>query len=276
MRAVMLLPSFITGLLLVLASFAGNVESEEVEEDKTVGYGIGREQWRGEVNLLSWAPRVYHLKGFLSDFECDHLKELGKPTLHASSVVDHDTGKPKPSNARTSQGTFLARGMDDVVSRVEERVAQVTMLPVSHQESMQILRYQQGEKYSPHHDFFHHETHTSVSAGGQRIMTVLMYIETPLEGGETVFPRADRRSSGPGWSACARAGMSVKPIKGDAVMFYSLFPNGTADASSLHGSCPTLQGEKWSATKWIRVWSRDVQSVPLLLRNRKELRDRVV
>ena len=25
------------------------------------------------------------------------------------------------------------------------------------------------------------------------------------------------------------------------------------DYSSLHGSCPTTMGEKWSATKWIHV-----------------------
>ena len=31
----------------------------------------------------------------------------------------------------------------------------------------------------------------------------------------------------------------------------SLHPNGTTDPTSLHGSCPTLKGEKWSATKWI-------------------------
>ena len=33
----------------------------------------------------------------------------------------------------------------------------------------------------------------------------------------------------------------------------SLLPNGETDNNSLHGSCPTLKGEKWSATKWIHV-----------------------
>jgi prolyl 4-hydroxylase len=45
----------------------------------------------------------------------------------------------------------------------------------------------------------------------------------------------------------------VKAIKGDAVMFYSLKPDGELDPTSLHGSCPTLAGNKWSATKWIHV-----------------------
>ena len=33
----------------------------------------------------------------------------------------------------------------------------------------------------------------------------------------------------------------------------SLQPDGQVDYSSLHGSCPTTKGEKWSATKWIHV-----------------------
>ena len=33
----------------------------------------------------------------------------------------------------------------------------------------------------------------------------------------------------------------------------SLTPNGETDNNSLHGSCPTTKGEKWSATKWIHV-----------------------
>jgi hypothetical protein len=33
----------------------------------------------------------------------------------------------------------------------------------------------------------------------------------------------------------------------------SLKPDGSLDSSSLHGSCPTTKGDKWSATKWIHV-----------------------
>ena len=43
---------------------------------------------------------------------------------------------------------------------------------------------------------------------------------TPEEGGETVFPLAQNRVSGPGWSECARAGAAVKPRRGDALLFY--------------------------------------------------------
>lgn len=32
-----------------------------------------QEEWRGEVIHLSWSPRAFLLRGFLSDEECDHL-----------------------------------------------------------------------------------------------------------------------------------------------------------------------------------------------------------
>jgi hypothetical protein len=80
-----------------------------------------------------------------------------------------------------------------------------------------------------------------------------MYLSTPEAGGETVFPRASTKVSGPGWSDCAREGLAVKPVAGDALLFYGLLPDGTKDWNSLHGSCPTLAGHKWSATKWIHT-----------------------
>ena len=35
-----------------------------------------QEEWRGEVVHLSWSPRSFLLKGFLSDEEADHLIAL--------------------------------------------------------------------------------------------------------------------------------------------------------------------------------------------------------
>lgn len=51
---------------------------------------------------------------------------------------------------------------------------------------------------------------------------------------------------------------TVKPRKGDALLFFSLHPDASTDPNSLHGSCPVIEGEKWSATKWIHVRSFDV------------------
>lgn len=49
----------------------------------------------------------------------------------------------------------------------------------------------------------------------------------------------------------------VKPRRGDALLFFSLHPNAIPDENSLHAGCPVIEGEKWSATKWIHVDSFD-------------------
>lgn len=56
-------------------------------------------------------------------------------------------------------------------------------------ESIQILHYENGEKYEPHFDFFHDKTNQKI--GGHRIATVLMYLSNVEKGGETIFPNAE-------------------------------------------------------------------------------------
>ena len=102
-------------------------------------------------------------------------------------------------------------------------------------------------------DFFYDSVNADPAHGGQRLATMLMYLSTPEEGGETTFPHAEARSSGPGWSDCALQGLSVKAVKGNAILFFSLHHNGTVDEASVHGACPVTKGVKYSAPKWMHV-----------------------
>ncbi|GAB2282885.1 hypothetical protein Dimus_017419 [Dionaea muscipula] len=210
------------------------------------------DQW---VEVLSWEPRAFVYHNFLSKEECEYLIELAKPHMHKSTVVDSETGKSTDSRVRTSSGTFLARGRDKTIRKIEKRIADFTFIPVEHGEGLQILHYEVGQKYEPHYDYFLDEFNTK--NGGQRIATVLMYLSDVEEGGETVFPAAKGNTSAvPYWnelSECGKGGLSVKPKMGDALLFWSMNPDASLDPSSLHGGCPVIQGNKWSSTKWMRV-----------------------
>ncbi|CAN6441894.1 unnamed protein product [Victoria cruziana] len=211
------------------------------------------------VTQLSWRPRAFLYSGFLSDEECDHLIALAKDRLQKSMVADNDSGKSIMSDIRTSSGMFLSKGQDEVVRRIEDRIASWTLLPTENGEAIQILRYQNGEKYSPHFDYFHDKANQEL--GGHRIATVLMYLSNVTKGGETVFPNSQDKETqikDASFSDCAKDGYAVKPAKGDALLFFSLHPDATTDTESLHGSCPVVEGEKWSATKWIHVRSFDL------------------
>ncbi|CAA3020817.1 probable prolyl 4-hydroxylase 3 isoform X1 [Olea europaea var. sylvestris] len=218
------------------------------------GEGLGKrgEQW---TEILSWEPRAFVYHNFLSKEECEYLINHAKPHMEKSTVVDSKTGKSKDSRVRTSSGMFLRRGRDKVIRAIEKRIADYTFIPVEHGEGLQVLHYEEGQKYEPHFDYFLDEFNTK--NGGQRIATVLMYLSDVEEGGETVFPAAKGNfSSVPGWnemSECAKRGLSVKPKMGDALLFWSMRPDASLDPSSLHGGCPVIKGNKWSSTKWIHV-----------------------
>ncbi|KAG4914541.1 hypothetical protein AAZX31_19G016600 [Glycine max] len=206
------------------------------------------------VTQLSWSPRAFLYKGFLSEEECDHLIVLAKDKLEKSMVADNDSGKSIMSDIRTSSGMFLNKAQDEIVAGIEARIAAWTFLPVENGESMQILHYENGQKYEPHFDYFHDKANQVM--GGHRIATVLMYLSDVEKGGETIFPNAEAKLLQPkdeSWSECAHKGYAVKPQKGDALLFFSLHLDASTDTKSLHGSCPVIEGEKWSATKWIHV-----------------------
>ncbi|KAE9612676.1 hypothetical protein Lal_00005806 [Lupinus albus] len=206
------------------------------------------------VTQLSWEPRAFLYKGFLSEEECDHLIVLAKDKLEKSMVADNESGKSIASEVRTSSGMFLSKAQDETVSEIEARIATWTFLPIENGESMQVLHYEHGQKYEPHFDYFHDKANQVM--GGHRVATVLMYLSNVEKGGETIFPNYEGKLSQPkdeSWSECAHKGYAVKPEKGDALLFFSLHLDATTDTKSLHGSCPVIEGEKWSATKWIHV-----------------------
>jgi len=126
---------------------------------------------------------------------------------------------------------------------------------------VQVLRYNEGQKYDAHHDYFDPTLYAKdpgtlrMTQHGKvnRMATVLWYLSDVEGGGETIFPMAGGKAAPRSMSACDR-GLKVKPQMGKVIMFYSLTPDGKGDKSSLHGACPVEGGEaKWAANKW--VWS---------------------
>ncbi|VVB15122.1 unnamed protein product [Arabis nemorensis] len=214
-----------------------------------------------KVKQVSSKPRAFVYEGFLTELECDHVVSLAKADLKRSAVADNDSGESKFSEVRTSSGTFISKGKDPIVSGIEDKISTWTFLPKENGEDIQVLRYEHGQKYDPHFDYFHDKV--NIVRGGHRIATVLMYLSNVTKGGETVFPDAEvpsRRKlseNNEDLSDCAKKGIAVKPKKGDALLFFNLHPDAIPDPMSLHGGCPVIEGEKWSATKWIHVDSFD-------------------
>ena len=187
------------------------------------------------------APRIVLFGGLLSAEECDEMVRLATPKLTRSTVVNAATGAYDVHEARTSRGTHFERGENDLVRKIEARIAELTSLPVENGEPIQILHYLPGAEYKPHFDYFDPKltgNEKVLAMGGQRVATIVMYLNDVESGGSTVFPEV---------------GLDVLPHKGNAVFFAYSSERGELDSRTLHGGSPVTSGEKWIATKWIRV-----------------------
>ncbi|CAN1307159.1 Probable prolyl 4-hydroxylase 4 [Linum perenne] len=142
-----------------------------------------------KVKQVSWKPRAFVYQGFLTDLECDHLISLAKSELKRSAVADNLSGQSQLSEVRTSSGMFIRKGKDPIVDGIEEKIAAWTFLPKENGEDIQVLRYEEGQKYEPHYDYFVDKV--NIARGGHRVATVLMYLTDVKKGGETVFPSAE-------------------------------------------------------------------------------------
>ncbi len=193
-----------------------------------------------EVRVVSAMkhPRVVVFGGLLDASECDELVALASERLLRSQTVVMGTGGSEVNPARTSEGMFFERGENPLVARVEARIAALLRWPVENGEGLQILRYRPGEEYKPHYDYFDPAAPgaTAILArGGQRLASLVIYLDAPARGGATVFPEA---------------GLEVMPVRGNAVFFSYDRPH--PDTRTLHGGAPVLEGEKWVATTWLR------------------------
>ncbi|GFQ04571.1 probable prolyl 4-hydroxylase 9 [Phtheirospermum japonicum] len=158
---------------------------------------------------------------------------------------------------RTSSGMFISASEDKtgLLAQIDAKIAKATMIPRTHGESYNVLRYEIGQRYQSHYDAFNPAEYGPQKS--QRVASFLLYLSDVEEGGETMFPFEMGQNMDGSYDFRKCIGLKVKPHKGDGLLFYSLFPNGTIDPTSLHGSCPVIKGQKWVATKWIRDQEQD-------------------
>ncbi|XP_014512962.1 probable prolyl 4-hydroxylase 9 isoform X1 [Vigna radiata var. radiata] len=202
--------------------------------------------------ILSWRPRAVYFPNFTSVEACQQIIEMAKAKLEPSKLaLRKGETADSTKDTRTSSGTFVSASGDKsgILDMLERKIAKVTMIPRSHGEKFNILKYEVGQKYDSHYDAFNPDEYGTVVS--QRMASFLLYLSNVEAGGETMFPYEGGLHIDTEYDYRKCIGLKVKPRQGDGLLFYSLLPNGKIDKTSLHGSCPVIKGEKWVATKWI-------------------------
>ncbi len=185
-------------------------------------------------------PPVSVLGGVLDAEECAALIALALPRLTPSTIVNPYSGQNEVVLQRTSMGMFFRPGENALVAELDRRVSALMGLPLENGEGLQILRYLPGTEAMAHFDFLepsNEANRASIARSGQRVSTLISYLNDVESGGETLFPKL---------------GLSVLPVRGNAVYFEYGNGRGQVDVRSLHAGNPVQSGEKWVATKWMR------------------------
>jgi hypothetical protein len=95
--------------------------------------------------------------------------------LSASIWVLHCLLSPLIWPVLTAIDSHAIRYETPMVSRIQDRVALMTRLPVLHQEDMQVLRYGKDQYYHKHTDSLPGDT------AGPRVATILVFLSANLK-----------------------------------------------------------------------------------------------
>jgi prolyl 4-hydroxylase len=205
---------------------------------QTMGSEAFMEQPKMAVAMRMQTPDMTLFSNFMTPAECDELISQAKSRLTRSRTFDPKTGESMENPIRTSHGMFFRRGETPLIAYIEQKISAITGVPIDHGEGLQVLRYEVGQEYKPHHDYFDatRPGYENIDGGaGQRIATFMVYLNTPQKGGGTSFPESN---------------ILVEACKGNGLLFR--YPTLNKESKTLHGGTPVQAGVKWAATKWLR------------------------
>ena len=178
---------------------------------------------------------LYLIPGFLNRRDCQEIIKK----INAKAVPSTLYRGQEREGFRTSYTHHFDRD-DPLTYDVEEYISDILGIDSNYSEVMQGQRYQVGQEYKAHHDFFHvgqgYWQHEAVR-GGQRTWTAMIYLNEPKEGGETVFPHL---------------GITLRPKTGTMAVWNNMDGNGRPNMKTLHAAIPVKRGIKHVITKWYR------------------------
>lgn len=197
------------------------------------------------MNILNKSPLISTIDNFITDEECDHIIKIAKPYL-VSSVVSSNNGGII-SKGRTSKNTWINHNTDNVTKNIAKKICELVDKPINTAESFQVIHYDENQEYRPHYDGWEHNYDNPknvrcLKTGGQRMLTVLCYLNDVKKGGSTSFPKLN---------------LDVTAKKGKLVIFENVYEDtNERHKLSLHAGMPVVKGEKYAFNLWFREMER--------------------
>lgn len=171
---------------------------------------------------------------FITKEDADYILEMAEYNYEDSIIV----GGPA-DGIRKSQTYWLDKD-DPIAKKIITKVCAIDGYNIEQREDIQVVKYEPNGYYKEHHDSCcdDNEICRKFNKDGNRVLTMVIYLNNGFEGGATKFPNIDKE---------------YKPEKYSGILFYPMNKNGDkCHDNSLHGGMPVISGEKYIANVWIR------------------------
>jgi hypothetical protein len=142
---------------------------------------------------------------------------------------------------RTSQSSYLCHLKSPVAVNIDAKICKTLGIRVEYSEGIQAQRYDVGQQFKPHWDYFEPGTKEYLRfAGtrGNRTWTFMVYLNEGMEGGGTRFTKIDH---------------TFAPKTGTALLWNNLNADATPNEFTMHSGEPVIAGHKVIITKWFRA-----------------------
>jgi prolyl 4-hydroxylase len=194
---------------------------------------------------------IFFIDEFLSEDECTNILDelevaFWQPSLTYMKQKDHtyrDVLSPYRMSETAHQEWFSPQ-LNAMLRRIEKRLQTLFDLDTANLEYWQATNYPRKGKFDYHLDAGYWSEHHA----GERILTFLLYLNTPLKGGGTHFRALD---------------VNVEGRSGRLLVWDNLFPNGNSNHSMIHSATPLLIGKKTTLVTWQRQKTFRTQKDPI-------------
>lgn len=205
-----------------------------------------------KVDVINVKPFVCSYEGIFTSDEIARINEqIPFDLFEPSPGYDLNTNENIVTEYRTSN-TFPDDGRlhwvrDRMFNFVLPRFWFLRDYSISCVEPIQCQRYNVGQEYKPHFDYFNHINLPAVT-DNDRIATMILYLNDDFTGGATSFNSL---------------GKEYQPKVGSALFFeYNYMPE--LNIFTYHAGCPVMSGEKRILTLWFRkspIITNDIKTI---------------
>eukprot|EP00039_Didymoeca_costata_P032546 m.38278 g.38278 ORF g.38278 m.38278 type:complete len:846 (-) comp9415_c0_seq1:230-2767(-) len=189
--------------------------------------------------------KIFIVDNFLTSDEISTLISLGTPMLENSHLQSSKTGFSE-HHYRSSKSAYISgvHALHPTIIRVQKRVSLFTGKSWRNSESIQFVRYEAGQFFKNHTDYFKPTDRGYDMQAGQRLYTALLYLNDRFEGGSTTFPLLSNPNT-------SKMGLTVMPKAGRMLFWRNVDSDGNPIPYTLHSGDVVNSGTKLVCNLWV-------------------------